>query len=187
MKFHSMLEMVSESKLLPVPIVRQSTEYDCGPAAVQAILSYYGKDVQESELIDKLHTDPKEGTSIPFIEDYLNTFEDLSVIGKSMSIKELRKFIDQGIPVILSLQAWSDKKNVDYKKDLADAHYAIAVGYEKDKIIFSDPSSIIHVYLMNEELLDRWHEKDGNIFYKNYGIAVKGPKIDPDEKIGKME
>jgi predicted double-glycine peptidase len=41
---------------------RQITEYSCGPSALQSVLSYWGKDVDETELMKLLHTTAEEGT-----------------------------------------------------------------------------------------------------------------------------
>ena len=43
---------------------RQSTEYSCGASALQAVLSYWGKDVEEQELMQRLHTSPETGTYV---------------------------------------------------------------------------------------------------------------------------
>ena len=41
---------------------RQSTEYSCGACALQSVMSYWGKDVDEAELMQLLGTTPEEGT-----------------------------------------------------------------------------------------------------------------------------
>ncbi len=41
---------------------RQVTEYSCGACALQAILSYWGRDVDEAHLMEILHTTSEEGT-----------------------------------------------------------------------------------------------------------------------------
>ena len=41
---------------------RQTTEYSCGASALQAVMSYWGKDVDEEELMRLLGTTPEEGT-----------------------------------------------------------------------------------------------------------------------------
>jgi predicted double-glycine peptidase len=47
----------------PLPTsTRQGTEYSCGASALQAVLSYWGKDVGEQELMQRLHTSPETGT-----------------------------------------------------------------------------------------------------------------------------
>ena len=41
---------------------RQATEYSCGACALQAVLSYWGRDVDENDLMQILHTTSEEGT-----------------------------------------------------------------------------------------------------------------------------
>ena len=41
---------------------RQSTEFSCGPAAVQAVLRHWGRDVAEEELMELMGTNSDVGT-----------------------------------------------------------------------------------------------------------------------------
>ncbi|MGR8942296.1 MAG: cysteine peptidase family C39 domain-containing protein [Gammaproteobacteria bacterium] len=41
---------------------RQSTEYSCGAACLQSMLSCWGRDLDEEDLITLLHTTPETGT-----------------------------------------------------------------------------------------------------------------------------
>jgi predicted double-glycine peptidase len=41
---------------------RQVTEYSCGASALQSVLSYWGRDVDEEELMKLLHTTSEAGT-----------------------------------------------------------------------------------------------------------------------------
>ena len=45
-----------------MPDTRQSTEYSCGAAALQAVLGYWGRDIGEEDLMELLNTDPDSGT-----------------------------------------------------------------------------------------------------------------------------
>ena len=70
---------------------RQSTEYSCGASALQAVLSYWGKDVEEQEVMQLLHTSPETGTYVGDIARVARAFRpkirvvidkiDLSCIG----------------------------------------------------------------------------------------------------------
>jgi predicted double-glycine peptidase len=42
---------------------RQVTEYSCGASALQSVLSCWGKDVDETELMKLLHTTPEAGVA----------------------------------------------------------------------------------------------------------------------------
>jgi hypothetical protein len=43
--------------------IRQSTEYSCGASALRSVLTYWGKDVDEAELMKLLGTTSDEGSS----------------------------------------------------------------------------------------------------------------------------
>ena len=163
-------------KILNFPELRQTYNYDCGANAVQSILAYYGIDTNESKIMKIAGTNKKEGTRPSKI---IKTFEKfgLKTKSKEMTIDQVKKFIDKKIPVLLLIQAWSKDKNVNWEKDWKDGHYAIAIGYDKIKLYFEDPSSIFRTYLNYKEFEKRWHDKGRkNKKYVHYGIAVYGKK-----------
>lgn len=41
---------------------RQSTEYSCGASALQTVLKYWGLELDEAELMQRLKTNPEVGT-----------------------------------------------------------------------------------------------------------------------------
>jgi uncharacterized protein YvpB len=77
-----------------------------------------------------------------------------------MTISKIKKYIDRQIPVIIILQARTDTKHVDWKSNRVDGHYVVAIGYDKTKIYFEDPSSIYRTYLLNNEFKERRHDVD---------------------------
>jgi uncharacterized protein YvpB len=95
-----------------------------------------------------------------------------------MTVQDVKKFIDQEIPVIMIVQAWTHKKEVDWEKDWSDGHYVIAIGYDDKKFYFEDPYIILRTYLEFDELEKRWHFTDeaGGEKHFKMGIAVFGPK-----------
>jgi predicted double-glycine peptidase len=81
------------------------------------------------------------------------------------------------LPVILILQAWAEKTNVDWENDWIDGHYVVAIGFDEKNIYFEDPSSVLRTYLSFEELKKRWHDADTNgKKYINYGIVAQAKK-----------
>lgn len=160
-------------KILDFPTFRQTYNWDCGPSALQSILAYYGYEVREDKLI-KMSGANRDGTSIAGIVKTLEKY-DLKCKSESMNIEKIVEFINQKIPVILMVQAWTSKKEVDWVNDWVDGHFVIAIGYDEDKFIFEDPSSAYRVFLSYSELGERWHDVDtDNKKYFNYGIAVYG-------------
>jgi predicted double-glycine peptidase len=157
--------------ILPVPLIRQDTDYDCGAAAVRAVLSYYGVVVSEAELIRLLGTDAKDGTAPYCIVQCLWDFGFPLRAGR-MSIPEVESWLDIGVPVILDLQAWADDPTLDYTTSLNEGHYVVARGYDLEHLYFSDPAVGEMVKLTRAELEARWHDTTHGVVYDHFGIAV---------------
>ena len=161
--------------MLEFPNARQAFNYDCGAAVLEALLTYYGLNAREDNLIKKAGT-TRKGTSVKGMIGVIKSY-GLKCEARKMSISEIKKFIARKIPVILVLQAWTKKKDVQWKTNWKDGHYVVAVGYNRKKIYFEDPASFKRTYLGFNELKQRWHDiDDQGRKYINYGIAVSGLK-----------
>ena len=162
--------------LLEFPELRQMFNYDCGANATQSVLVYYGKEIREDIVLRQEKTTPQDGTAVQSIVKELHHF-GLKTVHREMTLDDIKKFLRSKVPVILLLQAWTEKEKVDWKNDWKDGHYVVAIGYDHEKIYFEDPSSFERTYLRDEELRKRWHDIDvGGKKYYNYGIAVYGKK-----------
>ena len=156
------------------PNLRQTYEYDCGAQALQSVFAYYGIDMREEEII-KIAKTNKKGTH-PLPMKKVAESHGFKTDFKAMTVKELKQYIKRKIPVILLIQAWPEKKKVNWQKEWRYGHYAVAIGYDWKKLIFEDPASIFRTYLSYKELEDRWHDMGGKIKYTNYGLAIYGKK-----------
>lgn len=162
-------------KILNFPERRQTYNYDCWACALQSVLNYYWIDVRE-DIIMKLANTTKDGTPIWWIERTSHKYWLQTTI-EHMTISKIKKYVDQNIPVIVVLQARSDKKHIDWENDWVDWHYVVAIWYDKDKLYFEDPSSIYRTYLLNQEFKNRRHDVDiNNKEYIHYGIVIYGKK-----------
>jgi len=162
-------------KIISFPELRQTFEYDCGASALQSVLDFYGIDVREEVLMKQIGTS-KAGSSIEKIKKTASKYGLKAKAGK-MTMGDVKKHIDKKIPVILLLQAWA-KTKVDYKNNWNNGHFAVAIGYDKNKFYFEDPYSILRTYLTHNELEKRWHDKsiDGKNKLVNLGVAIYGKK-----------
>jgi ABC-type bacteriocin/lantibiotic exporter with double-glycine peptidase domain len=139
------------------------------------VLAYFGINVR-GEIIIKEVKSNRSGTKIENILKTIKKYELKHQSGK-ISLEILKKYIKNNHPVIIPLQAWVNKKEVNWKNNWSDGHYVVAIGYDKNKIYFADPSSIYKTYLTSKELEERWHDLDDNgNKYLNYGIAIFGKK-----------
>ena len=166
-------------KILEFPELRQTYEYDCGANALQGILAYYGMEIREELIIKSAKTNKIYGTSIFWMEKTLEKY-NLKFDWKKMTVKDLKKYIDKKIPIIILLQA-RNWKEVDYTKDFKDGHRVVAIWYDWEEIIFEDPYSLERTFLSESELKKRRHSKEKNKKIMNYGIAVYGKKPSYDE------
>ncbi|MDD3175747.1 MAG: cysteine peptidase family C39 domain-containing protein [Candidatus Nanoarchaeia archaeon] len=164
-------------KQLDVPKLIQTYKWDCGAKALQATLAYYGIYIRESKLIKYAKTNAKKGTSKLNMLLTLKRFK-LKTEAKAMTLKDLKKYIDKEIPVIILLQAWK-KRGPEYVDNFKEGHWVIAIGYDKTKIIFEDPYHFQRTFLTNKELDERWHAQENKTKIFNYGIAVFGEKREP--------
>jgi len=176
-------------KLIKFPEFRQTYTYDCGASSLLSVFCYYGIEIREEIILDKLkakHTDIVNcGIHTKAINDYAKEKGLQSQIKKGLTPEDLCKILDENIPVILRLQAWREQKSPrNWEKDYIDCHYVVAIGYTKNSIIFEDPSSFTRTYLSFSELKKRWHSTDDEEKKdpQSVCIIIKGtPKYYPNK------
>lgn len=164
-------------KIIPnFPDLRQIYDYDCGANSIMSILIYYGIDTRQEFIMEKAMT-TNDGTTPENMVKVLKSY-GFNVKSGSLNIKQLKRFIDNDMPVIVLIQAWTEDEEVDWENDWHDGHYVVAIGYDDDKIIFEDPSSITRVYVPIDEFKKRWHDAiiqpNYKKVYKNYAIVPYG-------------
>ena len=117
-----------------MPLSRQAKGYTCGVAAMQSILYYYGEEIREDILARELNSNPDTGTN------YHNLIAAAQARGiqveghRDMTIDELKSALVSKKPVMVAIQAWGDNAT-DYANDWNDGHWAIAVGYDDERIL----------------------------------------------------
>ena len=179
------ITLPEENNILEYPDLRQDYDYTCGASCLQSVLMYYGFDAVESELVKKLGTTKDWGTEHTDIVRVAQEY-NLEVEYGKMTIEQVKNYIDQKIPVILDIQAWSEN-NVDYSTDWDDGHYIVAIGYDNNGFIVEDPSDIGRQYISFEELNKRWHDIDkNNTQLYNLGIAIIGSPAYTKNKWGEI-
>jgi predicted double-glycine peptidase len=172
-----------------VPMTRQSTPYTCGAAALQSVFAYYGEDYREVQLSQELKSDPEQGTDYHEIVRFARS-KGLQVEPREgLSIDDLRRAVDQDLPVIVAFQAWGDNPG-KYVDDWDDGHYAIVIGVDNQKVYLMDPSTIgDYTFILIPEFLSRWHDAYLNAEHQNvklvhFGMIFRSPKkstYDPEE------
>lgn len=150
-----------EIPMLAVPDVRQSTPYSCGAAAVQALLSYYGIDQREAELMQQLSTHPEQGTSPEAISRLLQSLGFEVEIRQGSTLAEVHQELQEGRPVILDGQAWreGEELKLPWSEVWDSGHYMVAVGLDSRYLYLEDPSLLgQRGRISRQEWMDRWHD-----------------------------
>jgi hypothetical protein len=155
---------------IPLPDTRQKLDHTCGPAVLSAIFSYWGEHVREEDLAEELKSDPIGGTS-PDRLNYAAMSRGFHTMWRErMTNAELRRHLNIGRPVIVTVQAWATP--TELKGD--SGHYVIAIDYDKENVYFEDPAlDDCRGYIPWKELDSRWYDKNkaGKPF-KRFGLVV---------------
>lgn len=169
--------MYTNMKIISFPNLRQTYAWDCGAKAMQSVLAYYGLDIREDIIMEIAGTN-KQGTTIPGLKKVVKKY-NLEFKSGKMTVKDIKKYLNKKIPVILVIQAWTGKVNVDWKNNWTNGHYVVAIGYDEKNFYFEDPSSLEINFLSYQELEERWHDIGiNNKKYINWGMSIFGKKAD---------
>ncbi|MBI5209579.1 MAG: C39 family peptidase [Elusimicrobia bacterium] len=167
--------------LIRLPLVRQSTPYTCGAAALQSILGYYGEDIREDELARKLGSDPEQGTRYWKIVELAREHGIDAKAALDAPLEDLTAALDAGKPVIVAFQAWAEGA-VDYAGAWDDGHYAVAIGHDERNLYFMDPSTLgNYAFIPKAEFLVRWHDQydQTRVNHLMLVFSKAGPAYDP--------
>ncbi len=170
--------------ILKFPESRQTYSYDCGAKAVQAVLIYYGIDIDESTVF-KIAGTSERGTSIKGIQAVIKQFK-LKHTTRELTTTQLKKYVAKKIPVIILVQAWPTEKVKNWKNCWTTGHFVVVIGFDKKNIYFEDPFKNVRTYLPFKQFEDRWHDKDlDGKRYEHLGIAIYGkkPSYHPEKAI----
>lgn len=167
--------------LINLPAGRQTFDFDCGPKALQLVLAYYGLDIREDRLIRELQTD-KNGTPVENMIEYARKYKFDVFTECGVAIETVKKFLQDGIPVITLVQAWAEKPKTlaEWMTDYDDGHYVVVIGYHDGIIIFQDPSSFKRAWMTEREFLARWHDRCPRTQrnYDRFALALSGRPAD---------
>jgi predicted double-glycine peptidase len=148
------------SVLTGVPDVFQSTDYSCGAASLQAVLSYYGTEVPEQVLMDRMGTSPRSGTDP---DDIVRAARELGFDASmdiELTVRDLAASVREGVPVIIAAQAWTEDRGPGFSwaDDWEDGHYMVVVGVDSNLVYLEDPLLDNRVgALPIGEFNQRWH------------------------------
>jgi predicted double-glycine peptidase len=156
-----------------VPVVRQATDYTCGPTSLRAVLAYFGRSFSEEKLAGLCRTNPRTGTEAP---DIVRVSKKLGVgvlANYRATLEQLAAFVGRRWPAIVGWQAWGgdhysvvvevNRRSVWLMDPYADAgrvHFPIAAFVARWRWKRRKARQTIAVALMKE--VPRWTPKNGS-------------------------
>ena len=166
---------------------RQSTDYTCGPSALQAVLSYWGRDVEERDLATLLRTTSEVGT---FPEDIARGAWILGFdaeVRENLTLDDVQAFTAKGDPMIALAQVWRSQRDAlkPVTEDWDNGHYIVVLGVDNDNVYFQDPFvRMSKAFVPRKTFEDHWHQAMGGDTKNqpklmHVGIFVRGEKPRP--------
>jgi hypothetical protein len=121
---------VGSSKMLSCPSYHQTTNYTCGPAAVMALMRYYGKfnssqmnHATEMRIADEMGADPNAGGTNPGqVASWLSSHGFSVDSSQNVSADIIKDNINKHVPVIVAYEN----------------HWILARGYDNGSVVFAD-------------------------------------------------
>lgn len=165
------------STLLRLPDVRQQTDYTCGPVALQAVLGYYGEEHFEADLAELCQADPQQGTPPERLAAAARQLGFQAEIRQHMTLTELERSVQRGVPVMVAAQAWRDpeQQQIPWSNLWDSGHWMVVVGLDAEKVYLEDPSILGSLgEIPRREFLERWHDIDGSTPFIQGGILITG-------------
>ena len=164
-------------KVIDYPETRQVFSFDCGANALVSVLVFAGLEEREDRIAVLAGT-TKAGTSTEGILRVLRYYGLPFRVHQRMRADDLRRAIDGGHPTLVTLQAYRES-NRPYRGLWDDGHWVVAIGYDRHRIYYEDPSAFHRTWLADEELRQRWHDLDRGKRIRQWGctVLVKGQFI----------
>jgi predicted double-glycine peptidase len=143
--------------LLNLKDIRQEYSYDCGPAAVESILEYFGIGCND---IAKVLGTTENGTSPDALIRGLAQFSQLRTIAGPMTIHDLDMLTSKGWPVLCCIQYGGE------------GHWVVVRGVIKGHVCYQCPREGRQEVLEDEWLKDWWDVDFEDQTWRQFGCGV---------------
>lgn len=185
----------SNNILSNVPDTRQSANYSCGATALQAVLKYWGIDIEEDKLIKLLNTSPDYGTNERDIVRVAKKMGLKAKLKDNITLEDLERSVHEGIPVIVDCQSWrcSKHSNKSWSDDWRHGHYMVVIGIDENNVYLEDPYILgSRGFIPRQEFVERWHNPGGTAPMYNekqyyMGIFIQGDKPSPSQQFIRVQ
>lgn len=160
---------------------RQITEYSCGASALQAVLSYWGRELDETGIMKIIGTSEDVGTYPENIVRGVRALGLQAEARENLTLDEVRRF---GHPMIALCQVWRSQRSSAPRPedDWDNGHYIVVLGVDEEYVYFQDPYLHMGKALVTHAAFERhWHqimggEAAGNPKLMHLGILIRGDR-----------
>lgn len=159
------------SVAIDLAVARQQQPFTCGPAVLAGLSRAWGHPWGEAQWTAASRAD-EEGGAAP--EDMVRALTSQGFgawLHEDMTIEQLRSLVEQGIPVLCPIKAWSG------------GHWVAVVGMPSSEagplVVVNDPAMDHPLgHRTTEEWESSWHDEDryGKV-WRRAGIAVTRPPV----------
>ena len=148
---------------LNVPIFKQ-TKMMWGPASLQMVLSYLGKNYDQKHLKNLLKSSILQGTTNKNMVEVSKKLGFLASFKYNSSIEEIKSLISKKTPPIIS---WFSPEGA--------SHYSVVIGIDENSIYVADPDIGKIRKFKQDYFLKRWQNIDWEnlSFFKKLVIWLK--------------
>jgi predicted double-glycine peptidase len=161
---------------------RQSTEYSCGASALRSVLSYWGRDVDEAELMRLLGTNPEVGTFPEEIVFGARTLGFDAELRENLTLDEVQQFTANGNPMIALSQVWRSQRDVSKpaNEEWDNGHYIVVLRVDENYVYYQDPYlRMCKAFVPRNLFEEHWHQvMGGDVANKpklvHLGIYIRG-------------
>lgn len=165
---------------------RQTTEYSCGASALQSVLAYWGKDVDERDLMALMGTTEEEGTYPEKIVRAARALGFEAEIRQGLTLDEVQEITKDGDPMIALGQVWRGSQSGPLGEDFAAGHYFSVLGVDAENVYTQDPYvRNCKAFVPRAKFEAQWQHVMGNDRKRNpllqhLGIVIRGKQRAPE-------
>ena len=137
----------------------------CGPASLKIVLKYYGVEATEKELAKLVGWNKNLGIDDKGIEKAAKSFGFKVKIKNNSSFKDIEKWLDKKVPVIVN---WFTRGRKDCSdSDIADGHCSVVAGLDDKFIYLQDPEIGKIRKLKRDDFMKVWFDFTGEYIKPN--------------------
>jgi ABC-type bacteriocin/lantibiotic exporter with double-glycine peptidase domain len=133
---------------LAVPVLRQATEFACGPTCLAAVAQFHGRG-ETAEQLAVLARTTADGTDHAGMIDAARALGAQVIAGDRGTLAMLTELVGRGLPVIVGW--WDGEQD----------HFSVIAAASSESVVMMDPYAGRTVHAA-QAFVDAWYDFDGD-------------------------